>query len=133
MQEEARFLSAPECLISILLFESMDEKETIQIIGAGQYSKVFGLGHNFSFKEPFTESDVPTYNDVDLFVITAMDASVAHTCKTKYGQYDKEVIQRDLIKATCGFSCSLEQVEDVQLLKGKVITNEEVKKYISIY
>ncbi|CAE7477521.1 parg-1 [Symbiodinium microadriaticum] len=101
-QEEIRFLIAPECLITILLCEKMEDKESILIRGSEQFSTYMGYGHNFSCTGPY--DGLPPRMDDSGFLCTfvvAMDATPFDGDGVE--QYDAAHSHREITKERgCG-------------------------------
>ena len=50
VQEEIRFVINPECLVSILFCDEMEDNEAILLCGAEQFSTYSGYGGNFNYE-----------------------------------------------------------------------------------
>ena len=92
----------PECLISILLCEEMEDDESILLVGAEQFSLYSGYGGRFKCLGPHEDVNPIDERKRRCVGIVAMDA----TCFMSSGQiiqYNKKNILRELNKAYCGF------------------------------
>ena len=102
-QEEIRFLIAPECLLSVLLCERMEDTESILIRGAEQFSAYSGFGSSFHCTGPYlgprTAQDQAGF--LSTFVV-AMDAS-PHIDDAD-SQYDAVEWHREIVKV-CVHAC----------------------------
>lgn len=102
VQEEIRFMICPECLISCLVCEAMDDNEAILITGPEQFSKYTGYGRSFAWGGAhlgIEEKD--RWGRLDTRII-AIDASIyGHN---KGLQYSRHAIDRELAKCFAGFS-----------------------------
>ena len=110
---KSRFVINPECLVSILLCEEMDDEESILLVGAEQFSLYLKVMVEASSALAHTRISTPLREEktVSLWpwiargkdcVIVAMDA----TCFMSSGhiiQYNKKNILRELNKDYCGF------------------------------
>jgi poly(ADP-ribose) glycohydrolase len=61
VQEEIRFIIAPETLISCLLCEQMSKHEAILILGSQQYSNYTGYSQTFQFKSSKKQPEFKRY------------------------------------------------------------------------
>ncbi|KAI6180275.1 Poly(ADP-ribose) glycohydrolase [Aphelenchoides besseyi] len=103
IQEEIRFSIAPEALIGCLLCSAMRENEAILIVGAQQYSTYSGYSRTFKFESKCEFSPVDR-NDFGHFQSHVIAIDAADYTGKEMRQYDKEHIDRDLLKATVGFA-----------------------------
>ena len=101
-QEEIRFSINPECLVSMLICESMLDNEAILIRGAEQFSKYSGYGFEFQFNGPHVDKNPIDEHNVRCVSIVAIDAiPQGYTDQDEYGT---ATLARELDKAYCGFS-----------------------------
>ena len=101
-QEEIRFVINPECLVSILFCERMNNLESILIMGAEQFSSYTGYSGTFTYTGPHEDTNPVDSCSRRCVSIVAIDA-------TRYSgsldqQFQKESILRELNKAYCGFT-----------------------------
>jgi poly(ADP-ribose) glycohydrolase len=76
VQEEIRFMIAPETLISCLLCEKMTSKEAIILLGTQQYSNYKGYRNSFMYKPRETSTTVETRSSLGHYpsCLIAIDA-----------------------------------------------------------
>jgi len=101
LQEEIRFVINPECLVSILFCEEMEERESILIVGAEQFSSYSGYGGGFKCSGPHQDTNPVDDRGRRCVSIVAMDATYF---MSKPEQFQQRCILRELNKALCGFS-----------------------------
>lgn len=103
VQEEIRFTVCPELLVSMLVCEVMDIRESIVLVGAQQFAKYKGYGGSFQCAGP--EHDVSHLDESgsrrDVRVV-ALDA----LCFPGHHQYELVYIMREVVKATVAFQLS---------------------------
>ncbi|KNC51642.1 Poly(Adp-ribose) glycohydrolase [Thecamonas trahens ATCC 50062] len=87
IQEEVRFLIAPELIVSRLLAEALDDDEALLIVGAQRYSAHAGYGASFTF--------AGGYND---------PAPLAANGHRTTAVFSDAAIARELRKASAGFA-----------------------------
>ena len=91
----------PECLVSILFCEKMDDLESILITGAEQFSTYTGYADTFTYTGPYTDTNPVDDRQRRCVSIIAMDA----TCYFGSAQqFCKKGILRELNKAYSGFT-----------------------------
>ncbi|KAL0486280.1 poly(ADP-ribose) glycohydrolase [Acrasis kona] len=101
VQEEIRFLISPECIISRLFTESLQDDECLLIRGAARYSNYTGYGDTFKYNGKYEHADCNSHVEEEIIVIDALNFP-----KSKYSprdQYRPNLILRELQKAYCGF------------------------------
>ena len=103
VQEEIRFVINPECLVSILFCEEMDELESILITGAEQFSSYTGYGGRFKYTAPYKDTNPVDKSRRRCVSIVAIDA-IPFMYAGDNSQFKKQGILRELNKAFCGFS-----------------------------
>jgi len=98
VQEEIRFSVCPECLVSILLCDRMEETDAIVIIGADRFCNYSGYASTFKFTGAYEdcgkhEVDVNGLINIQLVAFDALP--VSHNPKV---QYQEDCILRDIVK-----------------------------------
>ncbi|KJH49243.1 poly glycohydrolase [Dictyocaulus viviparus] len=103
VQEEIRFLICPEMIVSCLLCEKMGPLEVIHIVGAQRHSSYIGYGETLQWApyEEYGSESRDKFCRVKCEVV-AMDATLFKS-SSKWIQYDKMSIDRELNKAYTGF------------------------------
>ncbi|KAI6192063.1 Poly(ADP-ribose) glycohydrolase-like [Aphelenchoides bicaudatus] len=106
VQEEIRFIIAPETLVSCLLCEQMNKSEAIFILGTQQYSNYTGYRNYFKYVPRDTSKEVVTRNSFGHYssCIIAIDA-IRYTRPEK--QFIRALIDREIRKAYVGFAVKL--------------------------
>lgn len=104
MQEEIRFCINPECLVSMLLCEEMNNEESIVIIGAEQFTAYTGYGGSFKCTGPHEDTNPVDECNRRKVSIVAIDATPFDYASL---QYTKPSIVRELNKAYSGFTHQL--------------------------
>ncbi|KAK8809540.1 hypothetical protein WA158_000483 [Blastocystis sp. Blastoise] len=94
LQEEIMFVESPECLLSVLFCEKMENREAIIIEGADLYSDIIGYGTQFQFNGPIGKNK--RLNDV----IISIDAREYYNVTN---QFDSKELLREINKAYIGF------------------------------
>eukprot|EP00667_Euglena_gracilis_P004732 EG_transcript_4759 len=116
VQEEIRFLLAPELLITRLLCETLDDNEAVEVRGTTRFSQHSGYGSTFRWAGPYDDklpvSGTPPMRQSYILIMDAVNfrgggLRPAH-------QYSPEYIQRELCKAYTAFS-SLRPFPDTKL------------------
>ncbi|KAI6199277.1 Poly(ADP-ribose) glycohydrolase [Aphelenchoides besseyi] len=105
LQEEIRFLISPECLISCLLCEMLNDNEAILILGAQRFSFYEGYGNTFKyvggyrnrFKLPRT---LLGHHPTEIIAIDALPFEAGK----QHEQFYANKINRELKKAFIGFA-----------------------------
>ena len=95
----------PECLVSLLFCEEMDENEAILIRGAEQFSSYAGYGGRFKYVGAYADTNPIDERNRRCVSIAAIDA-----IPVSFGgslQFNKPDIVRELDKAYCGFSFTI--------------------------
>eukprot|EP01119_Soliformovum_irregulare_P020006 TRINITY_DN6430_c0_g1_i2.p1 TRINITY_DN6430_c0_g1~~TRINITY_DN6430_c0_g1_i2.p1 ORF type:complete len:314 (+),score=80.02 TRINITY_DN6430_c0_g1_i2:542-1483(+) len=113
VQEEILFLIKPECLVSLLMCEVMEENEAIFIHGAEQFSKYQGYGGSLKYggdhqdqTERNADGDIQT-------IIFAYDAIMSPAT-----QFGEKMFFRDLNKAFIAFTIHDEKLQDSPIVTG---------------
>lgn len=96
VQEEIRFVLSPECLVSMLICEEMDENEAILLQGTQQYSLYEGYSRSFKWKSSYKDKTSLIGNTRDNLLV-ALDA-INYSRMNPDTQYDEKHILRDLNK-----------------------------------
>ena len=79
VQEEIRFTISPECLVSVLICEKMQNNESIVILGAERFCNYTGYGKTFKYAGKYTQTMYQTDDYGALNVrIVAFDALDVH-------------------------------------------------------
>ena len=108
VQEEIRFLTCPELILSRLFTERLSDLEVLFVTGFECFSKHTGYGQSFKFDKPYKDKTkvVPTSSGPRrLSYLVAMDA--VHF-QNPLKQYTKYSIDRELNKAFVAFNTDLE-------------------------
>eukprot|EP01084_Bolivina_argentea_P251159 421130_1 len=107
-QNEIKYLTNTECLVSLLLCEKMDENEAIAIVGSRQFSKYKGYGSSFQFNGSYDDLKPTHGKNYKLNnCIVAIDADNYSMQSEK--QYKLQKIKRDLLKCYTGFTIPTEE------------------------
>ncbi len=116
VQEEILFAVEPEAVVSMLFMEKMDSNDAIRIDNLIQYSKYSGYGRSFKY----VESAIKNIKDEKLIKhsIIAIDA----ICKFGGGLYDKDDVERDIIKAYVGFNLVNFEDENIKSKEKTIAT-----------
>lgn len=94
----------PECLVSILLCERMEELESILITGAEQFSSYTGYGGRFTYAGSYADTNPVDECKRRCVSIVAIDA-IPFMYSGSETQFQRQGILRELNKAYSGFSC----------------------------
>jgi hypothetical protein len=103
--EEIMFLTHPECIPATLLISSLQDNDSVVILGAEKMSTLSGFGSNvrydshYIYDPPYVRNSDSTENIIKSAII-CIDASRAYDSKEQLIRN----FDRDLIKAYCGFS-----------------------------
>ena len=92
----------PECLVSMLFCEEMQQLETILITGAEQFSTYSGYGGKFKCTGPHQDTNLVDGRRRRCVSIVAMDAIPYYGRSNS--QFHRQDILRELNKAYSGFS-----------------------------
>ncbi len=106
----------PECLVSMLFCEEMQELESILITGAEQFSTYSGYGGTFTYTGPHTDTNPVDAHRKRHVSIVAIDATPYYGSSNS--QFHGQDILRELNKAYSGFSC---EVVGDDLATGKLV------------
>ncbi|CAD5219844.1 unnamed protein product [Bursaphelenchus okinawaensis] len=111
VQEEIRYLIAPECLISCMLCDRMDDDEAVLIVGAEDYSSYTGYGDTFKWvgidKSDTVKRDSFGHAPSTLVVIDAKNYS------KRDNQFSPDFVERELKKAYVGFVVKVNNRETI--------------------
>ena len=91
----------PECLVSILFCERMEDDESILITGAERFSSYSGYGGGFQFMCPFFDTNAIDSRKRRCVSIVAINATQFKPRSSD--EYHGQIILRELNKACCGF------------------------------
>jgi poly(ADP-ribose) glycohydrolase len=103
VQEEIAFLIKPECLVSMIFFTRMNDNESIHMRGIERFSSYSGYANSFKFEKDFQdkiETDDEGFKKKEMIAIDAVPFSFFGSQTI---QFEKQYIDRELIKAYCGF------------------------------
>ena len=95
----------PECLVSMLLCQEMEDNEAILIRGAERFSMYTGYGGRFTYTGPYEDTnplDSMNRRCVNIVAIDAIPFSLGDGF-----QHGRQDISRELNKAYCGFSSTI--------------------------
>lgn len=95
-QEEIKFLTNPELLVGLLIFNNVEDNESFIVDNSICFSDYTGYGFDLKFKEPESEFLKKEY-------LVSIDA-YRYNINNKKLQYEIEYKNRDIIKAISGFS-----------------------------
>lgn len=123
VQEEIRFSMSPECLVSMVLAQSLLEHEALILVGVGTHSHYGGYGSTLCFG-----SDAPSFREeeskfgVDEYgrlrqVLTAIDAidyghghgHGSNSSRSITAQFSLKPMRREMLKAYVGFAVREEE------------------------
>lgn len=102
VQEEIRFMTNPELILSRLFTEKLLNNEVLFITGIEQFNNYSGYADSFRFNGNFVDKTISDEWGRKYTRIVAMDATF-FTQSTRKTQYSKKCIDRELNKAYCGF------------------------------
>jgi poly(ADP-ribose) glycohydrolase len=102
VQEEIRFSLCPECNVSRLFCERMNEKESIVIKGAVQFSSYEGYAYDLKYGGNYVDKNFDNTTGENLNHLVAMDALIFSS--NQLSQWKKEKIDRELNKAFVAFN-----------------------------
>lgn len=101
-QEEIQFITSPDLLIGVLLFEVMAENEAILMKGAEIYCSYTGYKKEFRFAADSKDTRTPVKDDILDREIVAIDA-LNFKYPDALSQFSNEGVLRELNKAYVGF------------------------------
>nr|XP_026483211.1 poly(ADP-ribose) glycohydrolase-like [Vanessa tameamea] len=101
VQEEIRFVSNPELIVSLLFAEVMAPTEAIMIIGSERFSTHSGYSMTFKWSGDYKDETPRDSSGRRRCAILALDAK---RFPKPEEQYTKEMVDRELNKAYTGFS-----------------------------
>jgi poly(ADP-ribose) glycohydrolase len=118
VQEEIRFSISPECLISRLLCQTLDDNEAVLISGSQQYAQYSGYGRNFKFTGPHVDWEVMKHNMVNqIIAFDALSYSGDHSDPLK--QFTPKDTKRELEKSFAAFSVCEEDERSTAIATGR--------------
>uniref|UniRef100_A0A7I4KG98 poly(ADP-ribose) glycohydrolase n=1 Tax=Brugia malayi TaxID=6279 RepID=A0A7I4KG98_BRUMA len=102
VQEEIRFLTCPEMIVSMILCERMHHNEAIVICGAERFSDYNGYGSSFRWRPMEKMDSFPRdrFNRLCCELV-AIDALPFYN---KHEQFNIDLVNRELLKAYVGFA-----------------------------
>lgn len=119
VQEEIKFLTCPELILSRLFTERLENNEVLIVTGYERFSNYTGYAREFKYAGNFnddTEIEMTEYGPRRLSYMVAMNAIKFHDPKL---QYIKSNINRELNKAYIGFRTDAERLgEPVPVTTG---------------
>ena len=107
VQEEIRFFMSPECLCSLLIFESFEDNEIGYITGTEKINKIEGYSQNMRFAGDYDKKNYENPMDDTILVLDAIHF------KNPRDQYAEHHILRELNKAFLGFDYSEKEKENI--------------------
>jgi poly(ADP-ribose) glycohydrolase len=110
-QEEILFGMSPEMCIAMLFSETMQDNESIMISGALRVGKYRGYGNALEFDGVVTEQ--PAWRRV--IAIDAVELEDTEEKELILAQLGT-AFDRDLLKATCGFTLSMRDLSETTML-----------------
>ncbi|EGR27026.1 poly adp-ribose glycohydrolase, putative [Ichthyophthirius multifiliis] len=124
IQEEIRFITFPECIVSMIFFEKLEDNEAAIIYGAEQFSQYKGYGKSFQFNGDFTEKYNVIQGEKNIIdtVLVAIDA--IHFQQEQINlQYNEFFRNREIIKALAGFEgIKIEEQNNFANQKKSIVT-----------
>lgn len=102
VQEEIRFVIAPELIVSRLITEELDPNESLLITGCERFSNYSGYGRSTHWLSDHRDSNTRDSWGRLGTEIVAIDAKV---CRNLSSQLLDHALLRELNKAYCGFCC----------------------------
>eukprot|EP00823_Brevimastigomonas_motovehiculus_P002275 TRINITY_DN1421_c4_g1_i1.p1 TRINITY_DN1421_c4_g1~~TRINITY_DN1421_c4_g1_i1.p1 ORF type:complete len:597 (+),score=153.90 TRINITY_DN1421_c4_g1_i1:633-2423(+) len=106
VQEEIRFVLSPECIVSLLICEQMEDEESVLIFGTERFSRYSGYGSSFVYAGDYEDSTPKDAHSRLLSPIIAIDALSFRSYQVK-NQFRQTPMLREIIKAYAGFSFSV--------------------------
>lgn len=111
VQEEIRFCNCPETLVALCLCSELKHTEALCITGAEFFTEHEGYASSLEFKGDLVQETLPIGFDCEFrchkLPLIAIDATIFGCASTMRLQIQKEVMNRDIIKAIAGFSDAL--------------------------
>ena len=104
VQEEIRFITAPEHIVAMLITEELDDDECLIMTGCEKFSSYSGYSKSFKFEGNYIDGSSRDILGRKHIQWIAMDAQSYHT--NPESQFDETNIIRDLKKSYCAFSAS---------------------------
>ncbi|GMI64592.1 Sanskrit for 'bright', poly(ADP-ribose) glycohydrolase 1 [Hibiscus trionum] len=99
VQEEIRFMINPELIAGMLFLPSMEDNESIEIVGAERFSDYTGYASSFRFAGDYVDKRSVDFLGRRKTRIVAIDA----LCSPRMKQYKLKYLLRETNKAFCGF------------------------------
>jgi poly(ADP-ribose) glycohydrolase len=116
VQEEIMFVEHPECIVSMLMCDKLEDNEAVVIVGAERFSRHSGYGKEFKYAGPYPDGRrIDDYGRLDHHIV-AIDALVFK--KRGKEQFDEVNILRELNKAWIGFKGDPQEQHDFH--RGKI-------------
>ncbi|CAF1117543.1 unnamed protein product [Rotaria sp. Silwood1] len=100
IQEEIRFITCPEMLLSLLVCEALEPNECIYLIGCERYSSYKGYSKTFQYDGDYIDNKPKDNWGRKWSHLVAIDAVYF---RDRSAQYNMKYVKRDLIKAFAGF------------------------------
>ena len=104
VQEEIRFITAPEHIVAMLITEELDDDECLIMTGCEKFSSYSGYSKSFKFEGNYIDESSRDILGRKHIQWIAMDAQSYH--RDPESQYKETNIIRDLNKSYCAFSAS---------------------------
>ncbi|KAJ6253883.1 poly(adp-ribose) glycohydrolase [Anaeramoeba flamelloides] len=102
VQEEIRYTICPELLVSCMICEKLEKKETLLMIGAKRYSNYKGYGRTFEFVSGYIDKPVLNSKTHCASQIIAIDAKNFSKMDPNL-QFSPKYLNREIEKIYCGF------------------------------
>ena len=104
VQEEIRFITAPEHIVAMLITEELDDGECLIMTGCEKFSSYSGYSKSFKFEGNYIDESSRDILGRKHIQWIAMDAQSYH--RNPESQFEVVNIIRDLNKSYCAFSAS---------------------------
>ncbi|EFC39385.1 poly (ADP-ribose) glycohydrolase [Naegleria gruberi] len=132
VQEEIEFSLCPEMNIARLFCHVMGDRESILITGAEQYSKHKGYAFSLDYAGNFIDLNKDS-NGNSLKQTSAIDALIFNKLNF-LSQWEKETIDREIIKSLSGFSSSktMDKISTGNWGCGAFLGDVELKAIIQV-
>ena len=104
VQEEIRFITAPEHIVAMLIAEKLEDDECLIMTGCEKFSSYSGYSKSFKFKGNYIDRSSHDTLGRKHNQWIAMDAQSYHS--NPESQFEAKNIIRDLNKSYCAFSAS---------------------------
>jgi poly(ADP-ribose) glycohydrolase len=106
VQEEIRFSLCPECNVSRLFCEKMNDNEAVVIVGAEQFSSYKGYAYSLEYGGDYVDINRHETGEIKTQLV-AMDALIFSYGLYSRSQWNKDKIIRELKKAYVAFQMSV--------------------------